>query len=76
VTAATLTDILFSDAHSKQRFVVYHVENPHRQRWSDVAEVMSKEMGLPVVSHRIWLRDVRESEHVEPSVLGFDETGF
>jgi hypothetical protein len=52
------------------------VENPHRQRWSDVAKAMSKEMGLPVVSHRVWLRDVRELEHGEPSLLCFDETGF
>ena len=42
--AETLSELLFSQYSTK---AVYHLENPIRQSWHDVLELVAPELGLP-----------------------------
>ncbi|OJJ68589.1 hypothetical protein ASPBRDRAFT_658998 [Aspergillus brasiliensis CBS 101740] len=48
-TAAVLLDILFHPAPLR---LVYHLENPIRQSWQDVLDVLAVELGIPRSSTR------------------------
>lgn len=39
--------------------LVYHMENPRRQAWSSIHNVVGDELGLPLVSFQEWIQRLR-----------------
>jgi acyl transferase domain-containing protein/thioester reductase-like protein/acyl carrier protein len=80
--AASLVELVLSD---KPASSTYHVENPVRQPWSEVLNLIAVELGIPrenKVSYEEWLQRVRDfprerdSENPARKVMEFLENHF
>ena len=59
--AATLSELLFSSAANAPR-PIYHIENPSRQPWREMVDLLANALGVPrsnVVPFDRWLDNVR-----------------
>lgn len=74
--ASILSDVLL---HTSTPSLVYHVENPIRQPWSNVLIVMERKLNLkslPRMGFAAWLTEASKSGHVPTDLLHFLERHF
>ena len=74
--AQVISDILLG---SGQRDLVYHLENPIRQPWSDICSVIERHLSLPSSrrpSFTEWLEQVMAAKENPPELIDFLKSHF
>ncbi|RAL03538.1 uncharacterized protein BO80DRAFT_500327 [Aspergillus ibericus CBS 121593] len=59
IAAATVSELLLDTAPLR---IVYHLENPVRQPWSELLNPLSAHLGLPIIPYKEWLRQMEIHE--------------
>ena len=65
--------------HTGSSSVVYHLENPVRQPWSDVRKILERKLdlrSLPPMPFEEWLAEAKNGEYLPTDLLAFLETHF
>lgn len=79
MVAATLSELLLDEASNHQ---IYHIENPSRQPWNQVLDILSDTLNIPltnIVSYDDWISKVKESTdkaNVARLIIDFFEQHF
>ncbi|KAH7121149.1 hypothetical protein B0J11DRAFT_616525 [Dendryphion nanum] len=73
--ASTITDLLLAPKSTSSQ-LVYHVENPARQTWSSVLQILSNSLALPLITYEQWLKRVNNLNGDDTSLNEFYSHGF
>jgi nucleoside-diphosphate-sugar epimerase/acyl carrier protein/ubiquinone/menaquinone biosynthesis C-methylase UbiE len=79
--AGTLSNLLFQNDNSPT-YPIYHIDNPTRQPWSEMVQVLAEELGVQVIPFDDWVRRVGdhpgpvESENPAAKLIEFFENDF
>ncbi|KAL9108297.1 MAG: hypothetical protein Q9227_006895 [Pyrenula ochraceoflavens] len=81
VAATAVADLLLCEKE-EGRGVTYQLENPVRQSWADVIDLLARELSLPVIEYDEWMQrvkkhaDVDEADNPAGRLLEFFERDF